>query len=59
MEQSKKDIFFKQDIQIQNQTLMINEDTKYKLFIRQQKKETYQFNIEIKGSFTCRSCRNV
>jgi len=43
MEQS-----FKQDIQIQNQTLMINEDAKVQIIYKTTEEGTYQFNIEIK-----------
>ncbi len=39
---------FKQDIQIQNQTLMINEDAKVQIIYKTTEEGTYQFNIEIK-----------
>ena len=43
-----KETSFKQDIQIQNQTLMINEDAKVQIIYKTTEEGTYQFNIEIK-----------
>jgi Fe-S cluster assembly protein SufD len=43
-----KETSFKQDIQIQNQTLMINEDAKVQIFIRQQKKELINLILKLK-----------
>ena len=43
-----KETSFKQDIQIQNQTLMINEDAKVQIIYKTTEEGTYQFNMEIK-----------
>ena len=43
-----KETSFKQDIQIQNQTLKINENAKVQIIYKVTEEETYQFDIEIK-----------
>ena len=43
-----KETSFKQDIQIQNQTLMINEDAKVQIIYKDNRRRNLSINIEIK-----------